>query len=265
MGGDEDRDAAVGRLVDELPELAARGGVHPTRRLIQEDNLRLVEDGHGEGQLLFPAQGQAAHARVALRLQPDASQHLVGARSDIGLLHAVNACKEADVLPHFQVFVERELLTHVADVALHLFGLPLHVETGHCGSSARRSAQAREHAHGGGLPRPVGTQETEDFAPPHIERDVVHGHERAELLRQPLYLDNRTVGMPSLVVTEARRTENVGKARQDAVWRINAVHLSPIKESDTVALPRLVHDGGGDNDGDALLLQAAEHVPQFPT
>ena len=65
-------------------------------------------------------------------------------------------------------------------------------------------------------------------------------------------------------MTEARRTENVGKARQNAVGRVDAVHLSPVEESDAVALPRLVHDGGGDNDGDALLLQAAKHVPQLP-
>ena len=67
--------------------------------------------------------------------------------------------------------------------------------------------------------------------------------------------------MSRLVVTEARRTENGGKARQDAVGRVNAVHLSPVEESDAVALTRFVHDRGGDNNGDALLLQAAKHVP----
>ena len=90
-----------------------------------------MEDGDGEGQLLFPAQRKGADQRVALGLEAQFAEHLVGLAGDVPLLQAVDAAEETQVLPHLQVLVEGELLAHVADVPLHLFGLGGDVEARH--------------------------------------------------------------------------------------------------------------------------------------
>ena len=55
VGGHENGDAALGGCVDELPELAARGGVHTAGGLVQKHNVGLVEDADGKSELLLPS------------------------------------------------------------------------------------------------------------------------------------------------------------------------------------------------------------------
>ena len=129
--GDKDGDALVGGAVNKLPEASAGHGVHATRRFIEKDHPRLVEDGDGESQLLLPAQGKGADQRVALGLEAQLAEHLVGLAGDVPLLQAIDAAEEAQVLPHLQVLVEGELLAHVADVPLHLLGPGGDVEARH--------------------------------------------------------------------------------------------------------------------------------------
>ena len=49
MGGDEDRDPPGSRFIDQLPELAAGDGIDASGRLIQENDLGIMDDRHGEG------------------------------------------------------------------------------------------------------------------------------------------------------------------------------------------------------------------------
>jgi len=55
-------------------------------------------------------------------------------------------------------------------------------------SAARgRLQQSRQHAQGGGLAGSVRTQQTEDFAIPHLERDAIHdGTVAARLIAKSL-------------------------------------------------------------------------------
>lgn len=94
VGGDKDGDALVGSLVNQLPELAARGRVHPTRRLIQKDNLGTVEDGDGEGQLLLPAQRKAFHQCIPFLFQPEAEEQLIRLGGNLRFGDAVDTGKE---------------------------------------------------------------------------------------------------------------------------------------------------------------------------
>ena len=47
-------------LLDDGPHEAAGLWVHASRRLIQEDNGRIADDGHSDGQLPLPASGESA-------------------------------------------------------------------------------------------------------------------------------------------------------------------------------------------------------------
>lgn len=104
---------------------------------------------------------------LAREVQP--FEQFVGFPGYFGILHAVNAGVEPDVLPHLQVFVQGEFLAHVADVPFYLFVLPRDVESRHRARSRSGTAQAAEHAHCGGLARAVGTEESEDLPAGHIE------------------------------------------------------------------------------------------------
>ena len=57
---DEHRRPARRRRVDQLPELPARDRVDAAGRLVEEHDLRLVQQRDREGELLLPAERQAA-------------------------------------------------------------------------------------------------------------------------------------------------------------------------------------------------------------
>ena len=58
MGRHQDRQAVRRHVVDQVPELAARLGVDAGRRLVEQQQLRLVQDAGGQRQPLLPAARQ---------------------------------------------------------------------------------------------------------------------------------------------------------------------------------------------------------------
>ena len=96
----------------------------------------------------------------------------------------VDSGKKPDIFPHREVVVEREALAHVADAAFDPLSFAHHVVTGDRTASRRGIAQSAQHPHGGGLSGAVGAEESEDFAPRHIERNAVYGGKIAEPLAQ---------------------------------------------------------------------------------
>ena len=60
MRADQHREAARGELVDFLPEIAARLGIDAGGRLVEQQQLRLVDQAGGEREALLPAAGKRA-------------------------------------------------------------------------------------------------------------------------------------------------------------------------------------------------------------
>ena len=58
VGGDQHGEAFAGEVVDHVPELAARLGVDAGGRLVEQQQLRLVQDAGGEREALLPAAGK---------------------------------------------------------------------------------------------------------------------------------------------------------------------------------------------------------------
>ena len=77
VGGDKDRNASFGSLVDQLPELAAGDGIDTSGRFVQENDPGFVDDGDGESQLLLPAQRQGIDQGVPFVLQVKNPEQLV--------------------------------------------------------------------------------------------------------------------------------------------------------------------------------------------
>ncbi len=67
--GDEHGDALGDHLVDDEPQVAPRDGVDAERRLVEEQDLRLVDEGAAEAELLLHAAGELA-GEALLRTAP---------------------------------------------------------------------------------------------------------------------------------------------------------------------------------------------------
>src|SRR5579871_3203696 len=63
--GDEYGDAVLNELVENGPEIAARQRVHTVGRLVEEENLRVMEQRAHERELLLHAAGKFARLAVA--------------------------------------------------------------------------------------------------------------------------------------------------------------------------------------------------------
>ena len=61
VGGETKRDCRASGVVDQFPKLAARLGIYPAGRFVEEHNARIVEDAHRKGQFLFPSLRQTRH------------------------------------------------------------------------------------------------------------------------------------------------------------------------------------------------------------
>ena len=60
VGGEEDRDAALAEVVDQVVDVAGGGGVQAGGRLVEEQHLRVAEQRPGQGDPLAQALGQGA-------------------------------------------------------------------------------------------------------------------------------------------------------------------------------------------------------------
>ena len=185
VGGHEDGAPFLGQGVQEVPESAPRDGVHAGCGFVQEEHLRLMENGARQGQPLAVSPGQVVRE---LFLVPSQARHLQDVLAPLAQPppgDPVGAPVEVQVLPHRQVAVEAEVLGHVADATADPLRLTHDVEAEHRGVSRRGAQEAQQHADGGGLPRPVGSQEAENLPPANAEAHVIHGGEAVEFFGQP--------------------------------------------------------------------------------
>jgi len=162
----------------EIPELAAADGIHAERRLVEQDNLRLMDEAARERQLLLHAAGKAPAQAVRKFRQPGKFQERRDAPLLLRKAHAVDIGEEAHVLHHGEVGGQGELLRDVPDP----FADGVRVTHGivsQDGAFARRAAQQpQDDARRRRLPGAIGPDETERLAAPHFQGDAVHGFHR---------------------------------------------------------------------------------------
>ena len=182
MRRNEDRRTFVGRFINQFPELAACHGIDTARRFVEKYHLGFVQRGDRKGQFLFPAQRQRAYQRIDLRTEMQPVEHDDRATDHLIPGKPVNTGIKPNVLQYGQIIVKGKPLAHIPDVALDLFALRHHIETRHRTAARRRVTQPAKHAHRGGLPRTVRTEEAENLAPCDIECNAIDGFEIAERL-----------------------------------------------------------------------------------
>ena len=107
--GDDHAGAAGGGAGDEPPELRPAHRVHAGRGLVEDQQLRLVQHGQREGQLLAHAAGEAAGEPARrCRSSPVRASSVAARASQLAPVHAVGAGHEGDVLVDAEVVVEPE-------------------------------------------------------------------------------------------------------------------------------------------------------------
>ena len=189
MRGDDDRDAGLGERRDALPELAPRQGIGAAGRLVEEQDLRLVQQRRRHGQALLVAARQLPAREVNERLQLELGQRPFDAFVPLRPAQAIGAREKIQVLADRELRVEREFLRHVADVLARRCACGAQVEPGDAQGARRGRKQPAQHAEGRGLAGAVRAEKTEDLAAPDPETDVVDGGEGAEPAHEVAHLD----------------------------------------------------------------------------
>eukprot|EP01035_Chromulina_nebulosa_P006561 gene6561-8870_t len=144
MRRDEHGEAIGRETVNLVPEFAASLRIDARGGLVEEEELRRVEQAGGESEALFPAAGELAGELVAAVGEAEALKALLHGGAAIG--HGVEARDEIEIFADAQVLVVTELLRHVADVAfdLGLLRADIVAEAG-AGAGVGRQ-EAAEHA-----------------------------------------------------------------------------------------------------------------------
>src|SRR5579885_2242139 len=188
VSGEKDRDLIL--LVEALdvrPHLVAALRVEAERRLVEEENLRRVQQAPRD---LKPAAHPARKSfdeRVAAFPKLEEFEERLGALAPLALRDAVEDAVDFHVLPRRQILVETWVLEDDAEASAHLIALDRRVESVELYLAARRSQERRQHLDGRRLPRAVRAEEGEDLAAMHLERNVVNGGDFAEALDEILY------------------------------------------------------------------------------
>ena len=92
--------------------LLAELEVQCTQRLVQQQDLRLIDQTAGNGNTLLLAAGHLADAAALKALQADHLQHIAHLAADGLFVHLLQAQAKGHILKHVQVREQRVLLEH---------------------------------------------------------------------------------------------------------------------------------------------------------
>ena len=147
--------------MDQLPDLRDLPGVQAYGGLVQDDDVRVPQNGLGNAHPLPVALGQVPDEPVTdigdLGQVHD-PVHLLGQ-----VFHALGPGHKPQILPGRPVHVHRGLLREVPQVPLCRHGILENVYSVNAHLSGGGGKTSGENVHGGGFSRPVGPQKAVDL------------------------------------------------------------------------------------------------------
>lgn len=176
MGGEQDGGATGPQIGDRTAQIARRHRVDTDGRLVEEEDIGLVQQTAGDVQTL------PHPARVALDTFPlpvgQADQ--VEEFGDPALLLAwfdpVQLGEVAQVVEGGEPVVQAPVAAEdVTDPAAYGHGVGRHVMAEDTSRAGGGQQQGVEHLDGRGLARTVGAEQSEQLAARHLETDAAHG------------------------------------------------------------------------------------------
>src|SRR5664280_1746835 len=170
VGGQHHRRAPLLEPLDEVPERAPGLRVQPRRRLVQEDQLGIVDERQCDRQALLLPAGEVHRPCLGAFPEVDRVDQLPGRH-----VMVKEAAEEVQELGHGESRVERHALELDPDALLDRLGMPADVQAEDLDRPGIRRAQALEDLDRGGLAGPVRTEHAEDLALADLEGDAVDG------------------------------------------------------------------------------------------
>ncbi|CAO3437987.1 hypothetical protein [Azospirillum argentinense] len=165
--------------VDQLPELPAGERVHARGRLVEDQQVRIVDERAAQAELLLHAAGQLAGGPVEERRQTGALRQVGDAPPSLGVALAEQPSEEVEILGDRQRRVEvlAEALRHVGDAGAHgaAVACPGHAAAQHLDRSLLQGARARHQRQQTRLADAVGADQPRDAPRRNIEADPVDG------------------------------------------------------------------------------------------
>ena len=183
--GDEDGGHARALLyaANLLAHFQAQAGVEVGKGLVEQKQAGVLHQRPGDGHALLLAAGELGGMALHHRIHVDELGDIHGALEALGLGHLLHFQREADVLQHRHVRVERVILEHQADAALFR-GHVGHVVVVEVDLAARDRQDARQHVEDGGLAAARRAEQGDQF--PMLQRggEIRYRRDVAEFLGQ---------------------------------------------------------------------------------
>jgi hypothetical protein len=174
VSGDDDGDALlIAEDLEVLPKVAPGAGIEAGGGLVEEQNLRMVEQSFGELDAALHASGKSFYAVGGAIEQSYTREYFCDSLLELGATQTV----EVSLMP--EVFVGGELrvdalgLENDADVAAQGSGLANRVQASDGGAAGGRDHERGENAEERCFAAPVWTEEPEEFGGADFERDAV--------------------------------------------------------------------------------------------
>jgi len=164
--------------VDKFPELAAGKRIHTGGGLIQDQQIRVMDECTAQSQFLLHTAGKLARGAVCEGSQAGTGQQLLDAPLPLFTRLAEQAAEEIDVLEHRQGHVEvaPQPLGHVGDARAHdaTVAAVAHVaaENGH--GPLLDLAYARDKRQQAGLADSVGADQTHHTTARNLKIDMIN-------------------------------------------------------------------------------------------
>ena len=195
VGGEDHRAPLLAcERPDQIGDVAGGGRIEPGRGFVEEQDLRVVQQGPGEGEPLAltgrePGGAQVRHVGHREPFQLDAD-------SAVGLLDrvATHASRVLEVLAGGEPVVESGVLGQHAGAASDLVAVDGGVEPEHPGLAPIGGQNAVEHADRGGLAGAVRAEQGEHLAAVDFQIQPVHRDPTGERSGERAGDDRRFVG-----------------------------------------------------------------------
>ncbi len=173
--GEQDGLALVVQQPEDVPEVHPGLRVEPGGRLVEEQHLGPVHQRPGDQQPPGLPAGQVGGDRLAPVAKPERVDQLRRPPPGLPGPQAEEPAAELQVLRDRELHVEGVVLGDHADPALDADRVGHHVDAGHPGPAPGGHHERGQHADRGGLARPVGAEQAEQFAGGHIQVDAADG------------------------------------------------------------------------------------------
>jgi hypothetical protein len=163
----------------QIANLVSTGWVQPIGGLVENEEIRLREQGQRDAQPLAHSLGVCLDEAVGVALQPDDSQHAL----NVGSIKSHKSLRDLQVLVGGQVRVQRWRLDHCADSAHQ--NAPIYASellAKNANFASIRAGETKQHTNGRRLSCAVGAEERIDAAARDPQVQVVY---REHILKLP--------------------------------------------------------------------------------